>query len=47
MVRQSDLGRLVRLAAEFDDGERTTRDFIADLEERFGSTGVDRRASTC
>ena len=39
MVRQSDLGRIVRLAAEFDDGERTTRDFIADLEERFSSSG--------
>jgi DNA helicase-2/ATP-dependent DNA helicase PcrA len=43
MVRQSDLGRLVRLAAEFDDGERTTREFVVDLEERFGSTGAERR----
>ena len=43
LVRQSDLGRLVRLAEEFDDGVRTTRDFIADLEARFGSTGADRR----
>src|SRR5207245_7011347 len=43
LVRQSDLGRLVRLADEFDDGVRTTRDFIADLEARFGSTGADRR----
>ncbi|MGB8004747.1 MAG: ATP-dependent DNA helicase UvrD2 [Gaiellaceae bacterium] len=43
MVRQADLGRLVRLAADFDDGERTTRDFVADLEARFGSTGADRR----
>ncbi|MGZ4346144.1 MAG: ATP-dependent helicase [Gaiellaceae bacterium] len=43
MVRQSDLGRIVRLAAEFDDGQRTTRDFIADLEERFSSRGVDRQ----
>jgi DNA helicase-2/ATP-dependent DNA helicase PcrA len=43
MVRQSDLGRIVRLAAEFDDGERTTRDFITDLEERFSSRGVDRQ----
>ena len=42
MVRQSDLGRLVRLAADFDDGEHTTRDFIADLEARFSSTGADR-----
>ena len=43
MVRQSDLGRLIRLAADFDDGVRTTRDFIADLQARFGSTGADRR----
>jgi DNA helicase-2/ATP-dependent DNA helicase PcrA len=43
MVRQADLGRLVRLAADFDDGQRTTRDFVADLEARFGSTGADRR----
>ena len=43
MVRQSDLGRLIRLAEEFDDGVRTTREFIADLEARFGSTGADRR----
>jgi DNA helicase-2/ATP-dependent DNA helicase PcrA len=43
MVRQSDLGRLVKLAAEFDDGARTARDFVLDLEERFGSTGAERR----
>ena len=43
MVRQSDLGRLIRLAEDFDDGARTTREFIADLEARFGSTGADRR----
>jgi ATP-dependent DNA helicase UvrD/PcrA len=43
LVRQSDLGRLIRLAEEFDDGLRTTREFIADLEARFGSTGADRR----
>jgi DNA helicase-2/ATP-dependent DNA helicase PcrA len=43
MVRQADLGRLVRLAQEYDDGERTTRDFVAELEQRFGSTGADRR----
>jgi DNA helicase II / ATP-dependent DNA helicase PcrA len=42
LVRQSDLGRLVKLAAEFEDGVRTTRDFIADLEARFGSTGRER-----
>jgi ATP-dependent DNA helicase UvrD/PcrA len=43
LVRQSDLGRLVKLAAEFDDGSRTARDFVLDLEERFGSTGAERR----
>jgi len=43
VVRQSDLSRLIRLAGEFDDGLRTTSDFIADLEARFGSTGADRR----
>jgi DNA helicase-2/ATP-dependent DNA helicase PcrA len=43
LVRQADLGRLVRLAADFDDGIRTTGDFIADLEARFGSTGPERR----
>jgi DNA helicase-2/ATP-dependent DNA helicase PcrA len=43
LVRQSDLGRLVKLAADFDDGSRTTLEFIADLEARFGSTGPDRK----
>jgi len=43
LVRQSDLGRLVKLAAEFDDGVQTTHDFIDDLEQRFGTTGADRR----
>jgi DNA helicase II / ATP-dependent DNA helicase PcrA len=43
LVRQADLARLVKLAQEFDDGERTTRDFVAELERRFSSTGEDRR----
>jgi DNA helicase-2/ATP-dependent DNA helicase PcrA len=43
LVRQADLGRLVALAVEFDDGERTTSDFVADLERRFGSRGAERR----
>jgi DNA helicase-2/ATP-dependent DNA helicase PcrA len=43
LVRQADLGRLVKLAQEFDDGEKTTRDFVAELERRFGSTGEERR----
>jgi DNA helicase-2/ATP-dependent DNA helicase PcrA len=42
LVRQSDLGRLVKLAADFDDGVRTARDFVEDLEARFGSTGAER-----
>jgi len=43
LVRQADLTRLVRLAVAFDDGVRTTRDFIGELERRFGSTGEERR----
>jgi DNA helicase-2/ATP-dependent DNA helicase PcrA len=43
LVRQADLGRLVALAAEFDDGARTTGDFVRDLEARYGSTGAERR----
>jgi len=43
LVRQGDLGRLVKLALEFDDGVRTTQDFIFDLEERFGTSGPERR----
>jgi ATP-dependent DNA helicase UvrD/PcrA len=42
-VRQADLARFVSLAREFDDGRRTTRDFLADLEARFGSRGDVRR----
>jgi DNA helicase-2/ATP-dependent DNA helicase PcrA len=43
LTRQNDLGRLIRLAAEFDDGTRTGADFAADLERRFGSTSETRR----
>ena len=42
-VRQADFARFVALAVEFDDGVRTTRDFLAELESRFGSTGTARR----
>src|SRR3954453_13634934 len=42
LVRQADLGRLVKLAAEFDDGTRTTPEFVTDLEERFGTSGPER-----
>ncbi len=43
LVRQADLRRLVQLAVAFDDGRRTTEEFVADLEQRFGSTGAERR----
>jgi DNA helicase-2/ATP-dependent DNA helicase PcrA len=43
LVRQADLARLVALAREFDDGVRTTADFVGELERRFGSTGAERR----
>jgi DNA helicase-2/ATP-dependent DNA helicase PcrA len=43
VVRQADLGRLVKLAREFDDGARTTHDFVNDLEQRFGTSGPARR----
>src|SRR3954469_11142355 len=43
LVRQSDLGRLVKLAAEFDDGTRTTPEFVTDIEEGFGARGPGRR----
>jgi DNA helicase II / ATP-dependent DNA helicase PcrA len=37
-TRQSDLARLVRLAEQFDDGERTVAEFAESLHERFGAT---------
>jgi DNA helicase II / ATP-dependent DNA helicase PcrA len=43
LVRQVDLGRLVALAREFDNGERTVHEFVADLQRRFGSSGAERR----
>jgi DNA helicase II / ATP-dependent DNA helicase PcrA len=43
LVRQADLTRLVKLAEEFDDGVRDVRDFVEDLEQRFGSAGDARR----
>jgi DNA helicase-2/ATP-dependent DNA helicase PcrA len=36
ITRQKDLAQLVALAEEFEDGSRSTRDFVAFLEERFG-----------
>lgn len=41
-TRQKDLGRIVRLAEEFDDGERTAAAFAADIETRFGGEGDAR-----
>ncbi len=41
-TRQEDLARLVALAREFDDGERTAAEFVADLRVRFGSDGAAR-----
>jgi DNA helicase-2/ATP-dependent DNA helicase PcrA len=35
LTRQNDLARLVRLATDFDDGERNVADWIAWLRERF------------
>jgi DNA helicase-2/ATP-dependent DNA helicase PcrA len=42
LTRQNDLARLVKLAANFDDGARTVEDFLADLQARFGSDGDGR-----
>ncbi len=41
-TRQSDLARLVRLAAELDDGTSTVADFVADLQARFGEEAHGR-----
>jgi DNA helicase-2/ATP-dependent DNA helicase PcrA len=41
-TRQADLARLVRLAAEADDGETTVEAFFAGLAERFGAGGEER-----
>jgi ATP-dependent DNA helicase UvrD/PcrA len=43
LVRQLDLRRFVTLGREFDDGTRTIRDFLDELERRYGSTGEERR----
>jgi DNA helicase II / ATP-dependent DNA helicase PcrA len=41
-TRQLDLQRFVRLAREFEDGVRTTADFVRDLEQRISSSGEAR-----
>jgi DNA helicase-2/ATP-dependent DNA helicase PcrA len=43
LVRQTDLGRLVRLADAFDDGERSCVDFVEDLKRRFDAGGDGAR----
>jgi len=42
VTRQNDLARLVELAAAFDDGTKTVPEFVAHLEERFGTGGEAR-----
>jgi DNA helicase-2/ATP-dependent DNA helicase PcrA len=42
LTRQGDLARFVRLAEEFDVGERTTGEFVTDIEARFGTEGEGR-----
>jgi DNA helicase II / ATP-dependent DNA helicase PcrA len=42
VTRQNDLARLVRLAEEFDDGSQTVAEFVAHLQERFGTGGEGR-----
>jgi DNA helicase II / ATP-dependent DNA helicase PcrA len=37
-TRQADLARLVRLAEQFDDGEKTVAEFATSLQERFGAS---------
>jgi len=43
LTRQADLGRLVRLAEELDDGERTGFDFVTELRRRFDPGGEGAR----
>ena len=43
LTRQADLARLVRLAEEFDDGERTCDGFAAELRRRFDPGGDGAR----
>jgi DNA helicase-2/ATP-dependent DNA helicase PcrA len=42
LVRQADLARLVGLAVELDDGERTVADFFVALDDRFGPNAEGR-----
>jgi ATP-dependent DNA helicase UvrD/PcrA len=42
LTRQKDLSRLIKLAEEFDDGQRTASDFVTDLMARFSDEGTAR-----
>jgi DNA helicase II / ATP-dependent DNA helicase PcrA len=42
MTRQDDLARLIRLAEEFDDGARSSEQFVDDLRARFTTEGEGR-----
>ena len=42
ITRQEDLARFIRLAQEFDDGTRTSADFVTDLKARFTTEGEGR-----
>jgi DNA helicase-2/ATP-dependent DNA helicase PcrA len=42
LTRQGDLARFVRLSEEFDDGARSTAQFVTDIEARFGTEGEGR-----
>ncbi len=42
VTRQKDLAQLIALAEEFEDGVRSTRDFVSFLEERFGPDATGR-----
>jgi DNA helicase II / ATP-dependent DNA helicase PcrA len=43
LTRQADLARLVRLAAELDDGELTCAGYVAELRRRFDPGGESGR----
>jgi DNA helicase II / ATP-dependent DNA helicase PcrA len=42
ITRQNDLARLIRLAEEFDNGTRAAKEFVFDLQARFGGDGEGR-----
>lgn len=41
-TRQRDLERFIRLAEQFEDGQRSLADFVLDLEQRFGGDADGR-----